>query len=45
MSFKLGIIATILIVAITVKSINDFDEILIGERSDENKYRKCVDMI
>lgn len=42
MSFKLGIIATILIVAITVKSINDFDEILIGERSDEKDFKNVL---
>lgn len=37
MSFRNAIIATILLILILNKSLDDFDEILIGEKVDKNE--------
>lgn len=37
MSFRNAIIATILLILILNKSLDDFDEILIGEKSNKNE--------
>ena len=43
MSFRNVIIATILLIIILNKSLDDFDEILIGEKS--NKKKLVIDRI